>query len=59
MTRATCARGRSGGRNLVAGVGGAVVLGLVFIPVFYLVVRRFFQGRKAVHPTPSISENAA
>ena len=58
-TGAASASRRAIGTGVLGGMVTATVLGLVFIPVFYLVVRRFFQGRKAVHPTPSLSENAA
>jgi len=58
-TGAASASRRAIGTGVLGGMVTATVLGLVFIPVFYLVVRRFFQGRKAVHSTPSIPENAA
>ncbi|KAB0584774.1 efflux RND transporter permease subunit [Ideonella dechloratans] len=58
-TGAASASRRAIGTGVLGGMVTATVLGLVFIPVFYLVVRRFFRGRKAVHSTPSIPENAA
>ena len=43
------------GTGVLGGVISATVLGLLFVPVFFVVVRRFFPGRTAAAPvaTPS------
>jgi multidrug efflux pump len=47
---------RAIGTGVIGGMLSATILGLLFVPVFFLLVRRVFKGRKAAH---AASPNAA
>ena len=50
---------RSIGTGVMGGMVSAVLLSVLFVPVFYVVVRRWFKGRERQHAVPARAPDAA
>ena len=50
---------RAIGVGVVGGMLSATILGLLFVPIFFLLVRRVFKGRKAAQGASPVAGGAA